>query len=147
MTDLDDVRRLLAREQGLCVVSTARADGTIQSSVVNAGVMAHPVTSETVVGLVVRAAARKMSHLRARPQITVTARASWEWATVEGRAQLIGPDDPADGFDGDRIRLLLREVFVAAGGTHDDWDEYDRVMRDERRTAVFVTPTRVYSNG
>ena len=40
----------------------------------------------------------------------------------------------------------LREIFTAAGGTHDDWDTYDRVMREERRTAVVVTPSRVYSN-
>ena len=36
--------------------------------------------------------------------------------------------------------------FVAAGGDHDDWDEYDRVMREQGRTAVLVRPTRVYSN-
>ncbi|MCW2656001.1 MAG: pyridoxamine 5-phosphate oxidase, partial [Jatrophihabitans sp.] len=40
----------------------------------------------------------------------------------------------------------LREVFTAAGGTHDDWDEYDRVMAEQGRTAVFVEPTRVYGN-
>ncbi len=34
----------------------------------------------------------------------------------------------------------------AAGGTHDDWDTYDRVMAEERRTAVLITPDRVYSN-
>jgi hypothetical protein len=27
-------------------------------------------------------------------------------------------------------------------GRHDDWATYDRVMREERRTAVLVTPTR-----
>jgi hypothetical protein len=43
--------------------------------------------------------------------------------------------------------LLLREAFKGAGGTHDDWDEYDRVMAADRRAVVFVTPTRVYSNG
>ena len=35
----------------------------------------------------------------------------------------------------------------AAGGTHDDWDEFDRTMREQRRTAVLVTATRVYGNG
>jgi hypothetical protein len=50
----------------------------------------------------------------------------------------VGPDD---------LRLALRAVFVAAGGTHDDWDEYDRAMAAERRTIVFVSPDRVYSNG
>ena len=39
---------------------------------------------------------------------------------------------------------LLREVFIAAGGTHDDWIEYDATMARERRAAVLVTPTRIY---
>jgi hypothetical protein len=34
-------------------------------------------------------------------------------------------------------------VFQAAGGGHDDWDEYDRVMARERRCAVFVQANRV----
>ena len=36
---------------------------------------------------------------------------------------------------------LLRDVFTAAGGVHEDWDEYDRVMAAERRAAVFIHPT------
>jgi PPOX class probable F420-dependent enzyme len=147
MADLDDVRSLLAREQGLCVVTTSRADGTMQSTVVNAGVMAHPVDGEPTVALVARASARKVAHLRTRPQITVAVRSGWEWVSVEGTAEIIGLDDPSPHFDADGIRMLLRQVFQAAGGTHDDWDEYDRVMHDERRTAVFVRPTRIYSNG
>jgi SAM-dependent methyltransferase len=51
----------------------------------------------------------------------------------------------ADAFRLD-VRLLLRGIFRAAGGTHDDWDAYDRVMADERRTAVLITPRRVYTN-
>jgi hypothetical protein len=87
----------------------------------------------------------KLAHLRARPQITLTFRHGWQWLAVEGRAELAGPDDPPSWpADGDRLRLLLREVFSAAGGTHDDWAEYDRVMADQRRTAVLVEPDRVY---
>jgi hypothetical protein len=44
------------------------------------------------------------------------------------------------------LRLLLREVFQAASGTHDDFDEFDRVMADEGRVAVFVTPERILGN-
>jgi hypothetical protein len=44
------------------------------------------------------------------------------------------------------LRLLLRAVFAGAGGTHDDWDTYDRVMLEERRAAVLVVPTWVYGN-
>ena len=50
------------------------------------------------------------------------------------------------GIDAERLRLLLREIFTAAGGTHEDFATYDRVMREERRAAVFVRPDRVYSN-
>ena len=43
MADLDLVRRLGAAEHGLAIVATTRADGTIQASLVNAGVMAAPI--------------------------------------------------------------------------------------------------------
>ncbi len=145
MTTLADVAELAGREQFLAVVSTLRADLTIQASLVNAGLMAHPVTGEQVVAFVTYGPA-KLRNLRARPQITVTFRSSWQWATVEGEAELIGPDDPNPSFDAERLRVLLRDVFTAAGGTHDDWDAYDRVMLEQRRTAVFVVPGRVYSN-
>jgi hypothetical protein len=86
MTTLDEVADLGAMEHGLAVISTSRADGTIQSSLVNAGVMQHP------------------------------------------------------------LGLLLREAFTAAGGTHDNWAEYDRVMAEQRRTLVLVEPTRIYGS-
>jgi len=145
MTTLDDVMALARPEQCLMVVSTARADGTIQSSLVNAGVLAHPVTGADVLAFVTYGKA-KLGNLRARPQVTLTVRAGWQWATVEGTAEIIGPDDPAPGVDAERLRLLLREVFTAAGGTHDDWDAYDAEMLAQGRTAVLVTPTRIYSN-
>ena len=47
------------------------------------------------------------------------------------------------GVDAERLRLLLREIFTAAGGTHDDWPTYDRTMAEERRVAVLVAPERI----
>jgi PPOX class probable F420-dependent enzyme len=145
MTTLSYAEAIGARDKFLAVISTARADGTIQSSLVNAGVLADPDNGQQVVGFVTYGPA-KLANLRARPQVTVTFRAGWEWAAVEGRAKIIGPDDPAPGVDAERLRLLRREVFTAAGGTHEDWAEYDRVMAAERRAVVLVTPTRIYSN-
>jgi hypothetical protein len=113
---------------------------------VNAGVLAHPVTGVQVVGLVAQGGSRKLANLRARPRASVVVRAGWEWAAAEGPAVLAGPDDALPGVDGERLRLLLREVFTAAGGSHDDWPEYDRVMAAERRTAVLITPERVTTN-
>jgi PPOX class probable F420-dependent enzyme len=146
MTDLPAFADVASADQGLVVFTTLRPDGSAQSSVVNAGVLAHPLSGEPVVGLVAIGGARKLDHLRADPRTTVTARAGWQWATVEGTVQLIGPDDPHAGVDDERLRVILREVFTAAGGTHDDWDTYDRVMREERRTAVLISPNRVYTN-
>ena len=146
MTDLADFGRLVPREHGLIVISTLRGDGTIQSSVVNAGVLNHPLTGQPAVGFVVRGGTRKLDNLRARPRATVVIRAGWEWAAAEGTAELAGPDDPMAGVDAERLRLLLREIFAAAGGTHDDWDTYDQVMAKERRAAVLLTPARVYPN-
>jgi PPOX class probable F420-dependent enzyme len=146
MTDLADFAGLVAREHGLSVVSALRADGTIASSVVNAGVLDHPVTGAPVIGFTTRRGAAKLAHLRARPRASLTVRAGWEWASAEGPAELAGPDDPMAGIDAERLRVLLREVFVAAGGTHDDWATYDAVMAAEGRAAVLVAPERVYSN-
>lgn len=142
MTDVSAFTEMLSRDHGLCVLSTLRSDGGIQSSVVNAGVMAHPRTGAPSVVLVAIGGSRKLAHLRADPRATVVARAGWQWVTVEGTAEIIGPGDT----DAEALRLLLRSIFQAAGGTHDDWDTYDRVMREERRAAVLITPTRVYSN-
>jgi hypothetical protein len=103
VTDVAAFAALVPGDHGLCVLSTTRADGSVQSSVVNAGVLHHPVTGDDVVGLVAAGGARKLAH------------------------------------------LVLRDVFRAAGGTHDDWDAYDRAMADERRAAVLITPTRTYT--
>ncbi|MEV6282797.1 TIGR03618 family F420-dependent PPOX class oxidoreductase [Kribbella sp. NPDC051770] len=143
MTTLSDFAELARGEQGLAVVATVRADLSIQSSVVNLGVMNHPIDGEPVVAFVTYGKV-KLANLRARSQVNLAVRAGWRWAAVEGSAEIVGPDDPHPAVDAERLRLLLREIFTAAGGTHDDWDEYDRVMAADRRAAVFVRPTRIY---
>jgi PPOX class probable F420-dependent enzyme len=147
VSDLADFARLIEGDHGLCVVSTLRSDGTIHSSLVNAGVLTHPLTGEATVGMVLRGGTRKLANLRVRPRMTVVVRVGWQWAAAEGPVWIVGPDDPVPGLDAERLRVLLREVFTAAGGTHEDWDEYDRVMAAERRAVVLVVPDRIYSNG
>ena len=146
MTDLADFAALVPGDHGLCVVSTLRSAGTIQSSVVNAGVLAHPVTGASVVAFTTRGGTAKLVNLRARPLATVVVRAGWQWAAAEGPVEIAGPDDPLPGFPPEALAGLLRHVFAAAGGTHDDWPTYDRVMAEERRAAVLVTAERVYSS-
>ena len=97
----------------------------------------------------VRSDARKLVHIRAGRKVTVAVHNRWEWVAATGSAQIFGPDDPlpgdpVDGFDTAPVPALLRSVFQSAGGTHDDWDAYDRVMCEEHRAAVFVLLDRLY---
>ena len=139
---LADLVSLAAEENYLVVVSTARADGSIQSSVVNAGPVAHPLDGSPALAFVTYGPA-KLAHLRARP-----------WADRHRPARLaLGgrrghrPDHrPGRPGAGGRRGAAAREIFAAAGGTHDDWDGYDAEMRAQGRAAVLLTPTRVYSN-
>lgn len=142
MTDLASFAELLSADDGLCVFSTLRTDGSAQASVVNAGVLPHPLTGAPVVGLVAVGGSRKLRNLRADSRATVVARTG----AVEGNAQLLGPDDPHPEVDSETLRGVLRDIFRAAGGTHDDWETYDRVMADERRAAVLIAPARIYTN-
>ena len=147
MPDIEDVRTFLADEHGLAVVSTVQSDGRILSSVTNCGVVDHPATGDPCVALVSGGGAARLTHIRRGSDVTIAIRRGWRWQAVTGPAEVIGPDDPADGVDGDALRLLLRDVFRAAGGSHEDFEEYDRVMAEERRAAVFVIPERILGNG
>jgi hypothetical protein len=145
VADLDGFERLVRMESGLSVVSVHRPDGSIHSSVVNAGVLRHPVTNLRVVGFVAVGGAAKLRYLRVWPSATIVVRSGWDWVAVEGETDLFGPDDPG-GLNSWDQRDLLRTVFSAAGGTHDDWYAYDKAMVEDARTAVLVPPQRVYSN-
>ena len=148
MTDLAAFAKLVPLDNGLCVFTTLRRDGSAQASVVNAGVLPHPADEQIeVIGLVAAGGSQKLRNLRADPRATIVVRAGWQWAAVEGLAEIIGPDDPHPNLDSESLRLLLQDVFRAAGGTHDDWDTYDRVMAEERRAAVLVVPRRASSVG
>ena len=146
IADLELVRRLAAADHGLAVVATTRTDGSVHGSVVNAGVLDDPITAVPVVGFVVAGSTLKLRLLRRAGRATVIFRSGWEWVAVEGPARLIGPDDPTEGFLVDRLPQLFRDVFTAAGGTHDDWAEFDRVMAAERRAVVLVEPARITTN-
>ena len=115
MTTLPEAAALARGESGLAVVSTLRGDNTIQASLVNAGVLPHPDGGDPVLAFVTYGRV-KLANLRARPQLAVTFRNGWQWATVEGTATLAGPDDPQPWLDDEGLRLLLRDVFTAGTG-------------------------------
>jgi hypothetical protein len=144
MTGLQRFAELVSRDHGLAVLAIGLPGGRVHASVVNAGVLDHPVSGTPVVGIVAQGGSRKLAYLRDNPQATVVLRAGWQWAAAEGPAELAGPDDPMKGVGAERLRLLLREIFTAAGGSHEDFATYDRVMAAERRTAILITPVHIY---
>jgi len=143
MASLEDLKELAATEQGLCVVSSTRPDGSVHSSVVNAGIMSHPRTGEEVVALVAVGGARKVALMTSSGRGCVTFRRGWQWASAEGNAEVTQVNKPVGDVE---YPQLLRDVFVAAGGTHDDWETYDQVMADDGRIVVFITIDRILSN-
>jgi PPOX class probable F420-dependent enzyme len=144
--NLDLVRQIGPPSSWLAVVATTRRDGSVHASLVNAGVLDDPLSGEPVVGLVVSGDARKLEHFRRSGRGSATFHSGWQWVSVEGPVHIAGPDDRREGVAAGSIPELLRAVFKSAGGTHDDWDEFDRVMASERRAAVLIEPARVISN-
>ena len=133
MPTLADVAAML-KQQPYAVVSTIRPSGTIQSTLVNVGLY------DGGIGFTAVGHSQKEYNLTRNPACTVTIHHGPYWITVEGKARLY----TWDNTDPETMRHFLRDLYVAAGGTHDDWATYDRVVREERRAAVVVVPGRIY---
>ena len=146
MSDIEIFSNYLSEETGLVTVSTTQVDGRVLSSVVNCGMIEHPLTGATCVAFVSGSKAARLKHIDRGSQVTITARRGWAWSSVTGPADLIRPEQVPESIDKEQMRLLLREVFHAAGGVHDDLEEYDRAMVQEGRVVVCVTPERVLGN-
>lgn len=144
MADLEFVRRLAEGDHHLAVFTTTRPDGSVQASLVSAGVINDPVDGSPGVGIVANGGSLKLKLLRDDPRATVIFKSGFQWAAVSGGVRLVGPDDPSDaGLD---VPETIRSVYRAAGGSHEDWDEFDRVMAADRRCAVFVRADAISSN-
>ena len=144
MGNLDHVARLSAADHGLAVFTVARPDGSVHASVVSAGVLDDPVDGSPGVAAVVGGGTRKLDLLRQVGRATLVFKDGFDWSAVAGPIRLIGPDDGAEY--GLEVLPTIRSVFEAAGGTHENWAEFDRVMAAERRCAVFVRADAVSSN-
>ena len=150
MTTAEDGLRRVAELAGaecwLAVLVTTRPNGEPGVSLVNAGILPHPVTGETVIAFVSRGRTAKLASLRANPRATLVFRSGWEWIAATGQIELAGPDDLLPGVADQAVPQLLRDIYAAAGGVHPDLHEYDRVMREDRRTAALLRPDRFTTN-
>ena len=84
----------------------------------------------------------KLRNLRRDPRCTLIVSQVdwWGYVVLEGRAKIM----EAANTNADKLSGELREVYRRISGEHPDWDEYDRVMVEERRAVVAVVPEHVY---
>ena len=135
--DFEDIRPFLeTTHRG--VVTTFQSNGAAQASIVVCGAY-----QEAVAFVSIRGNSAKVRNLRLDARCTVlTVTEGWRsYAVVEGTAQLFD----ADNTGSEELRALLRSDYSACGGgEHHDWNEYDRVMREQDAVAVLVRPDRIY---
>jgi PPOX class probable F420-dependent enzyme len=112
------------------VLATRRADGGLQMSPVNAGVLDGQVVISS------RAMLAKVHNLRRDPRaslMVLTERFYGSWVQLDGSAEII--DQPA-------ALPLLDEVYRAISGEHPDWAEYRAAMIADRRVVIRIRPER-----
>ena len=125
--DLDEARDFL-REHHRAVLHTFRADGSPQLSPVlvvpdDAG---RPLIST-------RETAVKVTNLERDARVSlcvVTDEFFGPWLRVDGTAEIVHLPEAMD---------LLVDHYRRLAGEHDDWDDYRRAMREERRVVVRIT--------
>lgn len=135
--EFEEIRPFLAANHR-AVINTIQRNGAVHASIVVCGAY-----QEQAAFVSVRGNSAKVRNLRHDPRCTVVATAAdWRgYVVVEGQARLID----STNTETEELRLQLREVFQVCGdGTHSDWDEFDRVMRQQDSVVVLVHPERIY---
>ncbi|WKG03381.1 PPOX class F420-dependent oxidoreductase [Mycolicibacterium sp. HK-90] len=113
------------------VLTTFRADGSVQSSPVTGGVDQQ---GRIVIASYPQRA--KAVNLRRTPRASVTVLSDefhGPYVQVDGDAEVIGLPEAVEP---------LVDYFRAVAGEHPDWDEYRQAMVDQRKCLIRVTPTR-----
>ena len=137
--DLNDVSGLLERNRVVTFV-TYRKDGRPQMSLVTVGRVGDALAFTT------RTRNAKFHNLVRDPRcaLMITRPDFSAYAVLDGDAEVVGPHNTSP----DALRLKLREVYRAsAGKEHPNWDEYDAAMVEQQRSAILLTPSRLYANG
>ena len=133
---LDEVMDLLVQNQ-VATFTTYRRDGRPQMSLVTVGRVGDALAFTT------HRLSAKYANLQRDPRcaLMVMSPDLRNYAVLDGDARIVGGCDA----DPETVRLTLRDVYrAAARKEHLDWEEYDRVLRDDGRVAILLTPSRMY---
>ena len=113
------------------VLTTFRADGSLQSSPVTGGVDQR---GRIVIASYPQRA--KSANLRRTPRASVTVLSEdfdGPYVQIDGDAEVIGLPDAVEP---------LVDYFRAVAGEHPDWDEYREAMVSQGKCLIRITPTR-----
>jgi len=113
------------------ILTTFRADGSLQSSPVTGGVDAE--------GRVVIASYPQRAK---SANIRKTGRASVVVISDEFNGPYVQLDGDAEVIDGPDAVEPLVDYYRAIAGEHPDWEEYRRAMRDQNKCLLRVTARR-----
>lgn len=111
------------------VLTTFRADGSLQSSPVTGGVDAQ---GRIVIATYPQRA--KSANIRRTPRASVVVLSdefNGPYVQVDGEAEVIGLPDAVEP---------LVEYFRVISGEHPDWDEYRQAMVDQGKCLIRVAP-------
>jgi PPOX class probable F420-dependent enzyme len=113
------------------VLSTFRADGSLQSSPVTGGVDQQ---GRLVIASYPQRA--KSANIRRTPEASVVVLSdefNGAYVQIDGDAEVIDVPDAVE---------LLVDYYRAIAGEHPDWDEYRSAMLTQRKCVIRVTPHR-----
>jgi PPOX class probable F420-dependent enzyme len=113
------------------VLTTFRADGSLQSSPVSGGV---DESGRIVIATYPQRA--KSANVRRTPRASVTVLSeefNGPYVQVDGDAEVIALPEAVEP---------LVDYYRAIAGEHPDWDEYRQAIFDQGKCLIRVTPTR-----
>jgi PPOX class probable F420-dependent enzyme len=130
MVNLEKMRHFVA-DKHHWVMSTTRADGRPQMSLVTGG-----MTPSGQLAVSTYPERVKAKNARRNPNVSVGVMGAdfgSEWIQIDGTAQVLDMPDAADAFI---------EYYKCISGEHPDWDEYVQAMSDQGKCMILIEPTR-----
>ena len=118
------------------VLTTFRANGAAQMSIVTAGLLKDGAVFSTTEEMA------KLKNLKRDPRCSLLISAqNWsQYVVLEGTAKLYTMKNTKD----EELSFILREVYRSASGNeHPNWDDYDVAMKTDRRVAVSIAPDNI----
>ena len=113
------------------VLSTTRADGRPQMSLVTGG-----MTATGRLAIATYPDRVKAKNARRNPLVSVAVMGTefdGAWVQIDGTAEVLDMPDAAGGFV---------EYYRSISGEHPDWEEYRQAMAEQGKCLIVIEPTR-----